>query len=75
MQIFYFHPYFCRKLWKDVLHENEKQERGRHKTRENTDSNTGKHQGKFQDDNQVAKQESNRSKLEKEKKTFAERVP
>ena len=35
---------------------------------ENTDSNTGQQKYKFQDDNQVAKQESNQCKLEKEGK-------
>lgn len=41
---------------------------------ENTDSNTGQQKYKFQDDNQVAKQESNQCKLEKEgKKVSRER--
>lgn len=39
MKMFYPHAYFCRKLWKDVLHENEKKQW----KQENTDSNTEKY--------------------------------
>lgn len=38
---------------------------------ENTDSNTGQQKYKFQDDNQVAKQESNQCKPEKEGKKIS----
>ena len=56
-----------------MLHENERQKEEDIK-QENTDSNTGQQKYKFQDDNQVAKQESNQCKLEKEgKKVSRER--